>query len=316
MRRGARYESRYEKYSNKTFGEAVGVWFEDPHYTGKSKRRQAISYEALIDYLEDVRLEDVDDQWLMEFKEDRLEGSGRFTKKVRAGTLQKDLSFVRTILNYSCRVLRWIPSVPLIRMPNGPRMRAQVYSWEQQDALFSNLPDYMLGPAIFAVNTGARMGEIIGKEGLRWEQEQSQPQMGSFLFVVDGKNGHERAIILNSIARKIVNDQRGNGSEYVFAKDGKLIKYWCRDFLEAYYQTDMSRSPDLKKGAHNLRHTFGTRCAALGAPKWIISRLLGHANSDITEHYAQGVLEGMDEWTEKLTKRFDYTPLRSVRMVG
>ena len=112
MRRGTSYESRFDRYRNKTFGEAAAVWLEDPHYTGKSKKRQTISFEHLYDYIGDTRLEDVDDQWLMEFKEDRLKGQGRFTKKVRVGTLKKDLSFVRTILNYSNRVLRWIPSAP------------------------------------------------------------------------------------------------------------------------------------------------------------------------------------------------------------
>ncbi|KKL98636.1 hypothetical protein LCGC14_1822390 [marine sediment metagenome] len=44
----------------------------------------------------------------------------------------------------------------------------------------------------------------------------------------------------------------------VFARDGKVIKTWCREFCYAYYKTDMPKGPDLKKGAHNLGHTFGT----------------------------------------------------------
>ena len=305
MRRGTRYESRFDKHRYATFGEAAKVWLDDPYWQGKSKGRQTISFEHLYDYIGEILLLDVDDLALQSFKEARL-------KVVKPGTVDKDLRFVSTILNYAVRVLRWIPSAPLIREIKGRRMQPQAYSWEQQDAIFSKLPDYMLGPAIFAVNTGARMGEIIGKDGLQWTQLQEQPQMKAFLFVVDGKNGYERAIICNSIARSVVNRQQGG--EYVFVRDGKMIKTWCREFKQAYGATGMRRDPYLKTGAHNLRHTFGTRLGAVGAPEWIIKRLLGHANSNITQDYTQPVLEIGLEWTEKLTNRFEYTPLRSIRL--
>ena len=206
MRRGTSYESEVDRHRYRTFGEAAGVWFGDPEWRGKSRSRQALSYEAVYDYIGEMPLRKVDDPALSQFKQDRLAGVGRFKRAAKPGTVDKDLTFVSTILNYSVRVLRWISAAPLIRQINGRRMQPQAISWEQQDAWFSELPDYMLGPAVFAVNTGARMGEIIGPDGLTWDQLQrialSSPRLWfgkgreSFVFVVDGKNGHERAIVL------------------------------------------------------------------------------------------------------------------------
>ena len=55
--------------------------------------------------------------------------------------------------------------------------------------------------ARFKVNTGCRDAEVCG---LRWEWEVEVPELETSVFVIPGdrvKNGADRLVVLNSVAR-------------------------------------------------------------------------------------------------------------------
>jgi integrase len=311
MSRGITYYGRPEERSNRTFGQAAQVWLKK--WTGKDKRRQAYALESVDPYIGPLLLDEVYDGTLERFIEDRLAGKGMFEKPVKVGTINKELRTVSAVLNTAAKKWRWMLQAPIISQVQGPIMRPHPLTWKEQDALFSKLPEWWaMGPALFAVNTGARMGEIIK---LEWNHMQ---QFGDkFVFIVHGKNGKERPIICNSLARLAVDRQRGNGTTEVFTLNRKRImkNAWVKPFNFAWKCGGLPDAPYIKKGAHNLRHTFGCRLAGLGVPEWAISRLLGHANADITQHYAQPTLEMLQEHSELLTHRQEITILRSVQSV-
>jgi integrase len=61
----------------------------------------------------------------------------------------------------------------------------------------------------FAVNTGCHDGEICN---LRWDWEVQVPEMDTSIFIVPEhfvKNGEERLVVLNKIAKSVVNNRRG-----------------------------------------------------------------------------------------------------------
>ncbi len=61
----------------------------------------------------------------------------------------------------------------------------------------------------FAVNTGCRDAETCG---LRWDWEVEVPELDTTVFIVPGdrvKNGDEQLVVLNSIARSIIETVRG-----------------------------------------------------------------------------------------------------------
>jgi integrase len=64
---------------------------------------------------------------------------------------------------------------------------------------------------------------------------------------------------------------------------------------------------DVKRGVHNLRHTFGERLDAAGAPWEVKKALLGHEIGDVTAIYSQPGLKRLLEWAEKVTR--DATPV-------
>ncbi len=77
--------------------------------------------------------------------------------------------------------------------------------------------------ALFVVNTGCRDAEVCN---LRWNWEVRVPPVKTFVFIVPGefvKNGDERLVVLNNIARSEVNARRGKHPTHVLAYNGRPV---------------------------------------------------------------------------------------------
>lgn len=283
---------------------------------GKDKRRSAYAFEALIPYLGHLRLIDVDDGALQQYKEDRRLGRGPFEKPAMVGTINKELTLVTTVLNRAVRVWRWIPSAPQILHVEGARRVGYPLTWEEQSKLFQRLPTgWDVGAAVFAVNTGVRRGELFG---LKWDDMVPIPELETFVFILrETKNGESRAVICNSIARRAVNAQRDNGSAFVFPSKapgnrGQMVRDAGKIWLRAWKDAGLPSNPLIRKGIHNLRHTFATRLRAAGVSIENRNALLGHAKTNIGEHYAQSDIARLLECAELVTQRRDSVILRSI----
>jgi integrase len=80
---------------------------------------------------------------------------------------------------------------------------------EEQGLLFRELPDHVARMALFKVNTGLREQEVCG---LKWEYEVKVPELDTSVFVIPGeriKNGEERLVVLNRVAKSVVESLRG-----------------------------------------------------------------------------------------------------------
>ena len=136
--------------------------------------------------------------------------------------------------------------------------------------------------ALFAVNTGCRDSEICN---LRWEWEVDVPQLGTSVFIVPGarvKNGDEWLVVLNRVARSVVEARRGINPSYVFTYDGHPIKRMLTSgWLRARIKAGL---PQVR--VHDLKHTFGRRLRAAGVSFEDRQDLLGHRSGRITTHYS------------------------------
>lgn len=292
---------RYEQNAGRPFSEAAQKYLDE--FDGKDIERQKFCLQALLPYIKDISVMDVNNDALAQYKEDRLLGRG-FKKPVMVGTLNKELTLVTTILTRACRDWEWIPRVPRIRHVKGDEKQAYTLTWDEQDALFSFLPEsWRKGAAKFLVNTGVRKGEMLN---LRWRDKQDIPGLDTFVFVLrDTKNGKSRAVICNSLAREAVEYQDGMDSEYVFPG-----QYCYRTMGDAWVRAGLPKDPLIRKGVHNFRHTFGHRLRSFNVPAEDRNLLLGHANSNLSEHYADGDLERLSEMAERVTERKDFVILR------
>jgi integrase len=141
--------------------------------------------------------------------------------------------------------------------------------------------------ALFAVNTGCRDQEICN---LRWDWEVDTP-LGS-VFIVPAecvKNGRERLVILNHIARAVIDEVRGIHPEYVFTYKGKPLSRMLNTGWKKARK--LANLPGVR--VHDLKHTFGRRLRAAEVSFEDRQDLLGHKNKHVTTHYSAAQLTNL-----------------------
>ncbi len=213
---------------------------------------------------------------------------------VKTKSINLALSCVRRILNLAARLWRdengltWIDVPPLIQMlPISDARKPCPLSWEEQRRLFRALPGHLAHMSLYKVNTGCREQEVCQ---LRWEWEIQVPELDTSVFMIPGKivkNREDRLVVLNRVAKSVIEEVRGEHPEYVFTFKGRpLKKMRASAWRNARVKAGL---PDVR--VHDLKHTFGRRLRAAGVPLETRKVLLGHRNGDITTHYSAPELQ-------------------------
>jgi integrase len=166
------------------------------------------------------------------------------------------------------------------------REPAYPLSWSEQQRLFAELPEYLRQMALFKVNTGCRDQEVCN---LLWEWEVEVPELDTSVFIIPAhrvKNREDRLVVLNRVAREVVESMRGVHLTHVFSYRGRPVKRmrnraWCE-------ARDRAGLPHLR--VHDLKHTFGRRLRAAGVSFEDRQDLLGHKSGRITTHYSRAEL--------------------------
>ena len=230
---------------------------------------------------------------------------------VAVGTINHGLKIVRRVLNLAASEwmdeygLTWLQAAPKIKLlPDTNKRQPYPLNWEEQTALFKELPYHLAQMALFAVNTGCRDAEVCN---LRWEWEMELPQLNSSVFLVPGqmvKNGDERLVILNRIARSVVEAQRGTHLTHVFHYRGKPVGR----MLTSAWKRARERIGLPQVRVHDLKHTFGRRLRAAGVSFEDRQDLLGHRSGRITTHYSAAEITKLIEAAESVCDRGEGKP--------
>jgi integrase len=221
----------------------------------------------------------------------------------KAKTINLALGVVRHILNLAASEwldehnLTWLASPPKIKLlkvedAEGP----YPLSWDEQARLFKELPPHLARMALFKVNTGCRDQEVCG---LKWAWEVGVPELDTSVFMVPGtkvKNGDERLVILNRVARAVVDSVRGQHPEYVFVYRGGPIGTMNNNG----WQEARKRAALQQVRVHDLKHTFGRRLRAAGVSFEDRQDLLGHRSGRITTHYSAAELASLLEAADRV----------------
>jgi integrase len=171
-------------------------------------------------------------------------------------------------------------------------------SWDEQRELFKALPDHLARMCLYKVNTGCREQEVCQ---LRWDWEIDVPELNTSVFLIPDeqvKNGDERLVILNRIAKSVIDEQRGKHPEYVFTYKGRPVT----TINNSGWKTARFKC-NLPVRVHDLKHTFGRRLRAAGVPIETRKVLLGHRNGDITTHYSAPELEELIEAANRVCEQ-------------
>ena len=289
-----------------TFEEAGLRYLEDIAHSS-SAETMAIHLDQVFVYIGERPLEQVHDGTLKPFVDERLR-LGKAPKSINNA-----IGTVSAVLNRAARVWRNQEGVPWLRQApprlsrlslKGRQKKPYPLSWEEQDRLFSKLPRHLADAATFAVNTGCREQEVCQ---LRWEWEVKLEGLSTSAFVLPEsitKTSTDRVVVLNTIARSVIDSRRELHDKFVFAYRGNPVRKlrtsaWIRAWTKAGLPTDNT----ILKGVHNLRHTFGRRLRSAGIPLETRKALLGHASGDITTHYSAAELSELLDASERVTDR-------------
>jgi integrase len=288
-----------------TFRQAAERYMHE-HAHLKSLERAGYAFDAVMPYIGDLPLERVHDGALAPYRTDRVNAG------CSAGTINRDLSCVRRVLNLAARQWRhpngmtYLETPPLISMAKGGKRAPYPVTWEQQALLFAQLPAHLERMALFMVNTGLREGELCS---LQWSWLQEVPELETSVFVLpDTKNGQPRVVVLNRIARGVLESIRGQHPEYVFSYRGAPHSR----MNNSAWRKARARAGLPQVRVHDLRHTFGHRLRAAGVSFEDRQDLIGHKSERMTTHYSAPELSQLVRSAELLCEQRPATILRVV----
>lgn len=277
----------YGQRAKRTFDSATAR-FVDTHQHKRSLSDDIGHISKLMPFIGNLTLEAIHMGALESFIEARRK------EGVKTRTINHGLQVVRRILNLAASLWMdehgqtWLQAAPKIKLlPETDARKPYPLDWSEQDRLFAQLPPHLREMALFAVNTGCRDQELCH---LRWNWERPvyAHDIGS-VFVVPGsfvKNGEDRLIVLNPVARAVIDRQRGKHPERVFTYKGSPTK----QMLNNGWKKARIRAGLPQVRVHDLKHTFGRRLRAAGVSFEDRQDLLGHKSTRITTHYSSAEL--------------------------
>jgi hypothetical protein len=204
-----------------------------------------------------------------------------------------------------------MPVAPMLpRLRQLHQRQSYPLSPAEQRLLFSELDGHLKTMALFKVNTGLRQAEVTN---LRWEWEVEIPELRTSIFVIPREHTKfelDRYVVLNRIARSVIESCRGKHPESVFTYQGKPItKMYNSGWKAARRRAALRYAREFKRPCpagfravrvHDLKHSFGHRLRAAGVSFEDRKVLLGHKTFDVTTHYSAAEIGFLIAATERV----------------
>lgn len=233
-------------------------------------------------------------------------------------TRNRALSTLQHMISWACRQDGVCPMstrdrLRAVRKLEEPPERDRHLSPREAERLLKYLEEPLRSIVLFALYTGARLGEIIGNrssEPLRWDEVDLE---GGFIKFARTKSGKVRSVPIAEPLREVLDDlPRRIDCPWVFYHPGKKAPTpltWSalkRDWSEAL---DSAKIRDFR--FHDLRHTAASWMAQAGVPLYTIGKVLGHSTSKVTERYSHLHPDHLRSATEALSSRFRHVSKKS-----
>jgi integrase len=167
--------------------------------------------------------------------------------------------------------------IPLFR---EDAKRVRYLTEDEELSLLAHCPPYLKRIVRFALQTGARKGEILGA---KW----SDVDIKGAVLTVPGsqaKGGRNRHIHLNAVALSILNElpRSMNREAYVFGSGMDKLP----TTFERHWRQALSEAGLRDFHFHDLRHTYASRLVMAGVDLAVLRELLGHRDFEMTLRYA------------------------------
>ena len=284
-----------------TLGEAGERYLQHVEHVMERKRSTVQDYGIILrrhlaPYFGNVAIE--------RFDADAI--GGYMAAKAREGlatkTVSNHLNFLHGLFKHAVK-RGWCPINPVAAV-DRPRAAAvdpdiRFLDEAEVEALLRAIPDDLLGPLehalyLTAAMTGLRQGELLA---LRWQDVDWPAGLirvrRSFTRGEFGTPKSRRSSRAVPMADRVAGELHRHFARSEYQGDSDLV--FCHPQSGRPYDPSKMRirfKEALKRAGvrdarfHDLRHTFGTRMAAAGAPLRAIQEWMGHRNYSTTEIYA------------------------------
>lgn len=198
-------------------------------------------------------------------------------------TVNRRLAKLSKMLNYALDV-GLIPTMPKIKFHKEGVGRTRFLTREEEERIFTALPDKYRHYATFLLYSGCRCSEALK---LQW-----QDINGGRVTFWETKNGKPRTIPLHSRAQVALQWTKGQDWIRPFARiDYDLFhNAWQKAKAAAGLKDDNQVVP------HVLRHTCASRMAQSGdVDIYVIMNWLGHSSITVTKRYAHLIPQSLDK---------------------
>jgi integrase len=195
-----------------------------------------------------------------------------------AGTVNRMLALIRSILRKAESQWGWIEKAPVIRMRSEQKGRIRWLTKTEAFELLKELPEHLADMMLFTLATGLRHSNVVG---LRW-QEVNFNQCHALVHPDQSKSKKAIPVPLNEDAILILRKQLGKNTEFVFSYGGKPVKN-CNTRA---WRNALKRAGIVNFRWHDLRHTWASWHVQNGTSLYELQQLGGWSNFDMVMRYS------------------------------
>jgi integrase len=213
-------------------------------------------------------------------------------KIASAGTTNRYLALIRSILKRACNEWEWTERVPKFKLFKEAEGRVRSLSPQEFAALLEQLPAHLADMAIFSVATGLRQANV---KCLEWVCV-DLPRRHAWIPGAKHKNGKAHSVPLNEMALAVLMRQVGKHPVRVFTYRGSPVS----NVNTKAWNAALARAGIENFKWHDLRHTFATWHRQAGTPTHELQRLGGWKTGHMVERYAHVAPEGLQGAANRL----------------
>ncbi|MDA7857938.1 tyrosine-type recombinase/integrase [bacterium] len=292
MKEGRYFDIRKRK---KILFEDLAVEYKERIENDEKRGRNSTKYfiDNLLKEFRGKYIDEITIKMVESYKDKRANEISQVSKqKVKKGTVNHDLSCLRTMLNKAKAWGYYIKENPIskggVELYKPSKHRSKKLSKYQIGRLIECCSESVRPVVTIALNTGMRRGEILN---LKWRNIQTIPSkdkvdnliLKTNIHVEESKNGEERYIPISPSLTNMFETIKINKSvqedDFVFE-----IKDLRKSFKKALRDAELI---DKDIHFHDLRHIFATQYAQTpGARLRDLQYMLGHKSLAMTMRYA------------------------------
>lgn len=254
----------------------------------------------------ELKLNQITQEKVKEYRSKRLnEKSRKNGMLIQPSTVNKEVGTLRRIFNYAIHLGIFHGDNPLTGLKKLPEnnCRGRVLTPEEERRLLEECPYYLAPIVLTAIHTAMRKSEIIF---LKWKNVDLKKKV-IYLDAEDNKSKKDRIIALDSLMIDLLETQLkiSGHCDFVFL-NSKGTPYKTADSMKNTFNNACKRAGIEDFCFHDLRRSSATLLHEYCKDMKIVSRQLGHSNTDTTERYVHPLDKAQFEAVELIAIHKSY----------